>query len=261
MLFLLPPSETKCAGGSNLNIGQVALTFGALNPARDEVLAALTQLCMDETSAIKALKLGIKQHQEVQTNLAIAVGPVMPAILRYTGTLYDAVNGRGLKGTTTEFKQLDADQLKQARELVLIQSALFGLINATDLIPEYRLSATTSLPSLNLKTIWNQAHQTVWPRISTGMIIDLRSKAYAELAPIPESIEHYSVDVMVEQPDGSRAPLNHFNKKAKGQLVRAALLAKTPPQNLADLVVCAASAGLKLEQTGNKLLLVTSQAT
>ena len=261
MLFILPPSETKSSGGINLNIGQVALTFGGLNLARDEAIGALTALCTDEPSAIKALKLGTKQHHEVQTNLEIAKGPVMPAILRYTGTLYDAVNGRGLKGTTTEFNQLDADQLKRAREMVLIQSALFGLINSTDLIPEYRLSATTSLPSLNLKTLWSLAHQAVWPRIAGGMIIDLRSKAYAELAPIPESIEHYSVDVMVEQPDGSRAPLNHFNKKAKGQLVRAALLAEVAPQSLSDLVACALSAGLKLEQTANRLVLVTRQAT
>lgn len=261
MLFLLPPSETKCAGGSNLNIGLVALSFGALNPARDAVLAALTQLCTDEPSAIKALKLGAKQHHEVQTNLGISSAPTMPAILRYTGTLFDAVNGRGLKGTPTEFNQLDADQLRRAREMVLIQSALFGLVDSTDLIPEYRLSAGTSLPGLNLKKLWAEAHLAVWPRISGEIVIDLRSKAYADLAPIGEGIESHSVEVAVEQPDGSRAPLNHFNKKAKGQLVRAALLAETSPQTLADLERCAKSAGLTLEQSGNQLLLVTRQAT
>ena len=261
MLFLLPPSETKCAGGSGLNIGQVALTFGGLNPAREEVLEALTNLCTDEASAIKALKLGAKQHHEVQSNLRISLAPIMPAILRYTGTLFDALNGRGLKGTPTEFNELDADSLKRAREMVLIQSALFGLINATDLIPEYRLSATTALPGVNLKKVWAEAHLAVWPRISGSIIIDLRSKAYADLAPIAEGIEHYSVDVAVEQPDGSRSPLNHFNKKAKGQLVRAALLAKDAPQTLTDLALCASSAGLKLEQNGNQLLLVTRQAT
>lgn len=261
MLFLLPPSETKSAGGSNLTIGQVALTFGALNQARDAVLQALTQLCTDEASAIKVLKLGAKQHHEVKSNLQISSGPTMPALLRYTGTLYDALNGRGLKGTPTEFNELDAASLGRAREMVLIQSALFGLINATDLIPEYRLSATTALPGLNLKKIWAEAHSAVWPRVSDGIIIDLRSKAYADLAPIAEGIESYSVEVAVEQPDGSRATLNHFNKKAKGQLVRAALLAEVAPQNLAELALCAASAGLKLEQNGNRLLLITRQAT
>ena len=45
MLFLLPPSETKKIGGKPLNIGQVALTFGHLNEARDQVYAALKSLC------------------------------------------------------------------------------------------------------------------------------------------------------------------------------------------------------------------------
>ena len=123
------------------------------------------------------------------------------------------------------------------------------------------ISATTSLPEVNLKKVWAEAHAAVWPRISSGIIVDLRSKAYADLAPIAESIEHYSVEVAVEQPDGSRAPLNHFNKKAKGQLVRAALLAETAPQTIAELALCASSVGLKLEQNGNQLLLITRQAT
>ena len=195
MLFLLPPSETKAVGGSGLNIGQVALTFGALNPAREAVLQALTNLCTDQASAVKALKLGAKQHHEVQSNLRISSALIMPAILRYTGTLFDALNGRGLKGTASEFNELDAASLGRATEMVLIQSALFGLINATDLIPEYRLSATTSLAGVNLKKVWAEAHSSVWPRISSGIIVDLRSKAYADLAPIGEGIESYSVEV------------------------------------------------------------------
>ena len=261
MLFLLPPSETKSAGGSNLNISQVGLAIGALNPARDKVFEALINLCTDEPAATKALKLGVKQLFEVQTNLAIATAPIKPAILRYTGTLFDAINGRGLKGTPNEFNELDEVQLKRARETVLIQSALFGLINSTDLIPEYRLSATTVLPSLNLKQTWRSAHENLWGRFDGQIIIDMRSKSYADLAPIPSTIEHYSVNVAVELADGSRAPLNHFNKKAKGQLIRAALLASESPQSLAQLTLCAASAGLKLEQDGNKLLLITRQAT
>jgi len=260
MLFLLPPSETKAVGGDSLTIGQVSLAFGALDHTREVVLQSLTNLCTDEASAIRALKLGSKQHHEVKANLSISSAPTMPAILRYTGTLFDAVNGRGLKGTPTEHNQLEVDQLKRAKEMVLIQSALFGLVNATDLIPAYRLSATTALSGLSLKNVWAEAHQAVWPRI-TGIVVDLRSKAYAELAPLAPAIESYSLDVLVEQPDGTRAPLNHFNKKAKGQLVRAALMSKAAPQTIAELASCASSVGLKLEQDGNQLQLITTQAT
>jgi hypothetical protein len=71
----------------------------------------------------------------------------------------------------------------------------------------------------------------------------------------------HKVTVFVEREDGSREQLNHFNKKAKGQLVRAALMAKTPPATIKDLQKCAAKAGLKVEVAGSMLTVVTRSAT
>lgn len=236
MLFLLPPSETKRSGGGSLTIDQVALTFGGLNKAREAVIAAT----------------GAK---------SLFTAPTMRAIDRYTGTLYSAIHGRGLKGTPTEHNSLTVAEIARAKSTVLIQSAMFGLIPATDLIPEYKLSPSKNINGLNLKRLWSEAHQAIWPRLTGGVIIDLRSKAYAELAPIPETLEHFTVTVEVEYPDGSRKTLNHFNKKAKGQLVRAALTAKKAPQRLADLKACAKRAGLSIVVSGQTLTLVTREAT
>jgi uncharacterized protein len=235
MLFLLPPSETKKSGGGSLNIQQVALTFGGLNSAREVALEALG----DDS---------------------ILTAPTMRALDRYTGTLYSALHGRGLKGSATANNSLTPDEIARAKSTVLIQSALFGLIPATDLIPEYKVSAGKTLNGLNLKKLWSQAHLAIWPRLTGGVIIDLRSKAYAELAPIPEGVEHYTVSVEVQHEDGSRAQLNHFNKKAKGQLVRAALTAKRAPQTIAELKSCAKRVGLTIEVSGNDLTLVTREA-
>jgi cytoplasmic iron level regulating protein YaaA (DUF328/UPF0246 family) len=236
MLFLLPPSETKSSGGGALSIDQVALTFGGLNKAREAVLEAL-----GDSSLLTA--------------------PTMRALDRYTGTLYSALHGRGLKGSPTANNTLTSDEVKRAKSTVLIQSAMFGLIPSTDLIPEYKVSPTKNLNGLNLKKLWSEAHLAIWPRLTGGLIIDLRSKAYAELAPIPADIEYYTATVVVEYEDGSRATLNHFNKKAKGQLVRSALTAKQPPETLADLKRCARRAGLKIEVSGRQLTIVTREAT
>lgn len=100
----------------------------------------------------------------------------------------------------------------------------------------------------------------IWPRLQ-GLVIDLRSKSYADLAPIPSSVEHYTVTVFVEREDGTLEQLNHFNKKAKGQLVRSALTAKKAPETIKDLQRCAKNAGLGLELTGHELTLVTTSAT
>jgi cytoplasmic iron level regulating protein YaaA (DUF328/UPF0246 family) len=236
MLFLLPPSETKSSGGGALSIDQVALTFGGLNKAREAALEALG-------------------------DRSLLTAPTMRALDRYTGTLYSALHGRGLKGSPTANNTLTQDEIRRAKSTVLIQSALFGLIPSTDLIPEYKVSPSKNLNGLNLKKLWSEAHLAIWPRLTGGVIIDLRSKAYAELAPIPEGIEHYTATVEVEYDDGSRATLNHFNKKAKGQLVRAALTAGKQPETLADLKRCARKAGLTVEVSGFQLTIVTRSET
>jgi cytoplasmic iron level regulating protein YaaA (DUF328/UPF0246 family) len=52
-----------------------------------------------------------------------------------------------------------------------------------------------------------------------GPILDMRSNAYVDLNPIPETNHSYFVEVY----DASGKAMNHFNKKAKGVLARAAL--------------------------------------
>jgi cytoplasmic iron level regulating protein YaaA (DUF328/UPF0246 family) len=78
-----------------------------------------------------------------------------------------------------------------------------------------------------------------------------------ELAQIPETISSYSVEVVLEDSKGNLKSLNHFNKKAKGQFLRAVLLAKSEAKTIAELKVIAKQANLKLEVTGRKLLLIT----
>lgn len=229
MFFLLPPSETKALGGAPLTLEMVALTFGGMQPARDLVFAQ-----------------GIKHG--LDPNLRVA--PTLPAIDRYTGTLYSAIHGRGLKGTPTENNTLSREERERVKESVFIQSALFGLIPASNLIPNYRFSAGTKLPGFDLKQHWSEAHNIIWKRLDAQQIIDLRSKQYAALAPIPETFD--SVTVEVYDIDSGKA-MNHFNKKAKGQFLRAYL------QGAETLEEMARAAGLKLQLEGKTLKLFTDQ--
>lgn len=235
MLFLLPPSETKAkstypgAVESSLSVSQVALAFGSLGEARK----AASDL-LEDKSVLKA--------------------PTMMAIDRYTGTLYGAIHGRGLKGTPTEFAHLSPEAIYRAKEIVLIQSALFGLIPATGLIPNYKFSATPKL-----KSIWVEPHQVVFRRLQ-GVIIDMRSKQYGALAPIPEEMNSYYLDVVLEAADGTRTSMNHFNKKSKGELINAVLNSKMLPETIADLRKIAKKAGFGLEQSGRDLTLIVAHA-
>jgi cytoplasmic iron level regulating protein YaaA (DUF328/UPF0246 family) len=249
VLLLLPPSETKRQGGSNLTIEQVHLSYGQLNEARDLVLEDLLKVCKSKPKAAKVLKLSPKQMGEIDLNLAIKTGPTMPAYERYEGTLYKAIK-------TATFT---SHEIEIMRSHVLMQSALFGLISATDRIPWYRLSAGTVLPKVNLKKVWKEHQPAAWARLVDTPIIDLRSKAYVDLAPIPEEIDSYWVEVVAEDNKGQRKALNHFNKTAKGEFVGAFVRAKTAPKTLAQLKAVAKKAGLGLEVEGKIIYLITSE--
>jgi cytoplasmic iron level regulating protein YaaA (DUF328/UPF0246 family) len=110
-----------------------------------------------------------------------------------------------------------------------------------------------------LKSIWLEPHQAVFRRLN-GIIIDMRSKQYGSLAPIPEDLESYYLDVVLEAADGTRSSMNHFNKKSKGELVHAVLNAKQLPKTIADLRKIAKKAGFGLEQQGNELTLIVAHA-
>jgi cytoplasmic iron level regulating protein YaaA (DUF328/UPF0246 family) len=249
VLLLLPPSETKRIGGSNLTIEQVHLSYGQLNEARDLVLEDLLKLCKKKDLAAKVLKLSKKQLGEIDFNLGIKTAPTMPAYQRYEGTLYKAID-------VTSFGPHEVEQM---RTHVLMQSALFGLISATDRIPWYRLSAGTVLPKVSLKRVWKEHQDAAWARLVDFPIIDLRSKAYVDLAPIPSNLDSYWVEVVAEDSKGQRKALNHFNKTAKGEFVGAFVRAKAAPKTIAQLKAVAKKAGLGLEVDGNTIYLITSE--
>ena len=244
MIFLLPPSETKEPGGKKM---AKTLSHKELDKYRKLAQQKLIEICQTPKLAAKALKLGPKQLGEIGVNLELANPKCLPAIDRYTGTLYDALKKGGIT----------VPMRKRASKTVFIQSSLFGLISAADEIPNYRLSSGSSLPGLNLKKLWQEAHETVWSKLSKEIVIDMRSNSYAEFAPVPGAISCYTLDVMLEDKNGKRTKLNHFNKQAKGQFLRSALLINPAPKSVSDLKAVAKKANLKLEVSGKKLLLIS----
>jgi uncharacterized protein len=243
MIFLLPPSETKQIGGVR---SKPSLSFPQLESTRTLIQKELVVTCQEEKLAIKALGLGPKQLSEIQINLELSRPKVMPAIDRYTGVLYDALKDG----------ELSVRERQRAKKF-FIQSSLFGLICALDQIPNYRLSATSKLPGLSLKSLWNSAHDSIWETLKGEQVIDFRSKQYVALAPVPKNISSYFVDVVSEDSKGNRTSLNHFNKQAKGKFLRAVLRENSFPKSVANLQSIASKAGLHLEVSKTSLLLIT----
>jgi len=211
VLLILPPSETKRDGGevgSRLELGD--LGFVTLTEQRRVATSALVALAASAEKSTHALKLGKTQGFEVQRNRALLDSPVMPAIERYTGVIYDALDAATLPAAARAF----------AADHLAIGSALFGLLRADDSIPAYRLSHDSRLPGLGLGRLWRAGVEAELQQ-RQGLILDLRSEAYSSLGRAPEGSLY--LRVLSEGPDGRRTALSHFNKHAKGEFTRSVL--------------------------------------
>jgi cytoplasmic iron level regulating protein YaaA (DUF328/UPF0246 family) len=172
------------------------------------VIDALVDLSADEEVARRVLKLSPKQAGDVVHNRMLRSASTMPAVDRYTGVLYDALDAASLSPASRRWLASHA----------WIHSAPFGPIGALDPIPSYRLAAGTSLPGLPaLRRHWAEATTAAIASDGAPFILDLRSEAYVALGPVPAMVSSAYVRVVTEH---GRA-LNHFNKKSKGQLLRA----------------------------------------
>ena len=219
MLILLPPSETKRAGGAGRPLDLDRLALPALAPQRAAVVDALIALSSDPDAAARVLKLSERQRGDIAANAALRTAPTLPAADRYTGVLYDALDAGSLDGSARRW--LGAH--------VLIHAAAFGPVGALDPLPAYRLAAGTSLPGLPpLRRVWADAVGAALRATHARFVLDLRSEAYTALGPVPVDLPQAYVRVVSEGPDGATRALNHFNKHAKGALVRA--LAQSRPR-------------------------------
>ncbi|MCW2698964.1 MAG: uncharacterized protein JWQ45_499 [Blastococcus sp.] len=246
MLVLLPPSETKHPGGDGGPLDLAALTAPRLNPVRTEIAEALGKLADDVPAARAALGLSPRQDDEIARNAALWASPTMPAIQRYTGVLYDAL----------DVASMTRPQRARADSRLAVGSALFGLVGAADAIPAYRLSAGSTLPGLpTLRALWRPALTPVLAAVD-DLVVDLRSGSYAALAPVPGAV---TVDVLSERPDGSRGVITHFNKAHKGRLARLLATTRAEPDDVVRLRGLLRRAGLHVEHSaGTALTLVVA---
>ena len=241
MLVLLPPSETKHPGGTGPALDLAALTAAELTPVRARVVDALVQLADDVPAARAALGLSAAQDGEIARNAALRTSPTLPAIERYTGVLYDAL----------DVGSLSRAQRRRAAGRLAVGSALFGVVRAEDPIPAYRLSARSSLPGLpSLRTLWKPALAPVLGA-DGGLVVDLRSGAYADLAPVPGAV---TVQVLDERPDGTRAVVSHSNKAHKGRLARLLATTTAEPDTVVRVRALLRRAGLRVEHDGGSRL-------
>jgi cytoplasmic iron level regulating protein YaaA (DUF328/UPF0246 family) len=238
VFVLLPPSETKRAGGDGPPLTPATLSFPELEPLRKELVDELVELAHDVAASRAALGLSARQDDEIARNAALWTSPTAPALHRYTGVLYEALDAGSLRGAAAA----------RARARLLVGSALFGLVRATDPVPAYRLSAGSALPGRpTLAARWRPLLDPALAAVAVGeTVVDLRSGSYAALGRVPGAV---TVNVLAERADGSRAVVSHFNKAHKGRLARALAVTRAEPSGVAAVAAVARRAGMQVERT------------
>lgn len=216
-----------------------------LNSLRSELVGELVGLSSDLNASRAALGVSASQDSEIERNAALHTAPTIPAIRRYTGVLYDALDIDSLRGA----------EAKRAQARLAVGSALFGLLRAEDHIPAYRLSATSKLPGQpTLATRWRPLLEPVLADLARrDLIVDLRSGSYVALGRQPDAVR---VDVLAEHPDGRRTVVTHFNKAHKGRLARSLAATRAEPYDAAGVAAVVRRAGMRVERSGNELTVV-----
>lgn len=243
MLVLLPPSEGKAPATSGEPVDLAALALPGLNGARQAVLGELVDLCSaDGEKAREILGLSERLRGEVARNAALRTAPARPAGEVYTGVLYDAL---GLVSLSPAARQ-------RAETSVLIFSCLWGAVRVIDRIPAYRCAAGVRLPGLGgLGAFWRGPMTEAMPA-DPGIVLDLRSTAYAAMwQPRGEQATRtVTVRVLQSRIVGGvekRSVVSHFNKATKGRLARDLLEAGAEPARPADVADALRALGYRVE--------------
>jgi uncharacterized protein len=241
VLVLLPPSETKAPHGDGPPLDLATLSVPELTPVRAQLVESLVTLAGDVPAARTALGLTPRQDDEIARNAALWTSPTLPALHRYTGVLYDAL----------DVASMTRAQRSRAGRRLAVGSALFGLVGGEDRIPAYRLSSGSTLPGRpTLRALWKPALSPVLASVDE-LVVDLRSGSYAALAPVHGAV---TVDVLSERPDGTRSVVSHFNKAHKGRLARLLALTTAEPTDVVRLRSLLRRAGLHVEHAGGTAL-------
>lgn len=215
-LILLPPSEKKAPGGAGVPWHEAGQSFAELDDARREVIAALED-AMGAPLETRTKLLGVGAANVDRATIAnrrVDTSPTLPAIERYTGVLYDA---------------LDADSLparlrKRLDEQVVIFSGLWGAVRPTDPIPDYKLKMGAALPDLGKPSrCWKPHLTNALSAAASGTVWDLLPNEHA-VAWDPTIAGHRIrarfLDDVEKNGDRTLVAVSHWNKLLKGVLVR-----------------------------------------
>jgi len=217
-VILLPPSETKHAGGTG-SFDPASGHFFELARLREEVAAALAAAMDDPATRAGITGLSGERAEIAATSTRRVLGaPVLPAGARYAGVVWS---------------QLDPTSLSprgRRRALgIVVVSGLGGLFCFDDPVPSYKLKMGARLAPLGvLANLWRPAITSALGAFAEGRVVwDLLPNEHRRALELDASLGMTRIRVDLLVASGARAA-GHRSKAAKGAFARHLLEARTP---------------------------------
>ncbi|MFW6597883.1 YaaA family protein [Propionibacteriaceae bacterium Y2011] len=227
MRILLPPSESKRPNPRRGRpVDLAALPYPELEPVRAEVRQALDTLTRT-ADPTRALGVPPGVLDQALANLDLLAAPARPAIEVYDGVLYEAL----------DWATLSPRAKRRARDQLLIQSSVWGLVGPQHRITGYRINACAAMPSeRKVETAWRDVLPGVLAGlIADGPIVDCRSGTYTTMGRVRPAHPVRVFQVV----DGVRRTVSHHAKHTRGLVARWLLEAdrtpRTPGQVVAEI--------------------------
>lgn len=230
MKILLPPSEGKTPTDSGPVLDLEKLSAPELSPQRKKVLTVL-QSVSKRRDALDRLKVGASLAADVERNTVLDTLPCAPALLTYSGVLYEAMGAPELVAEAGR-----NDTLRQRLSDVHVFSALFGQVAGLDPIPAYRLAMKTDLGRLGrLSTWWRPVLAESFAVDPAEVVLDCRSSDYRSAWPGPN--EQVITVGAVKDTGTKRSVISHWAKFYRGEFVGRLLCdERALPSSIEELV-------------------------
>lgn len=219
MKILFSPSETKNSGGLNKSFDNSSFIFPELYSFREEILNKYNNFIKTASKAQLEKLFGTKKDEIINSyKKDIFQSPIMKAILRYEGVAYDYL----------EYKVLDRNEQKYIDENVLIFSNLFGVLKASDEIPDYKLKQGETFENLKIEKFYFDSFSSKLDEfLKDEDIIDLRAGFYEKFYQIKKP---YTTMKFIKE----GKVVSHWAKAYRGIILR--LLAQNNIQNIDQLM-------------------------
>ncbi len=215
-LVLLPPSEGKAPGGSGSPWRSAGFALD-LGDERATVVTALVAAMRRTTG--QADLLGVKGdalERAVAANRSVDDAPTLPAIERYTGVLYDALDAGSLGPAAR----------RSLGRRVLILSGLWGAVAPDDPIPDYKLKMGATLPELGRLAAWWRPRLTpllddrAGAATTWNLLPGEHAAAWAVSRERRQVVVRFLDEVAARDGSVELKAVSHWNKLLKGALVR-----------------------------------------